>query len=349
MKNAEFQHKTVLGGNALVFWRTLQWLVWLVGLAIFLALVFFPQTGILLFWNILIPVAPALFVLATGIWRNICPLATVSMLPHHLKISRKKRAIQQQQGQFALIGTLLLFTIVPLRHLSLNFDASATALTIVFLSALAFVSGYLYDAKSGWCSGMCPVHPVERLYGQKVFFSPANAHCGKCHNCVSPCPDSTPDMHPQLANKRPGQQLAGMLITGGLPGFIIGWFHVPDYKQSIHLPEIMYALLLPWGGLAISLAVYCAACRWAADRYKIHIINLFAAASVSAYYWYRLPALVGYGLFPGEGMLVDLTNVLPIYGVQFFQISVTAFFFWWLMVRQQAPAVWAYRPPFLKH
>lgn len=331
-----------------MFWRCLQVLVWCIGAAIFLALFLHPETGILLFWNVLIPVAPALFVLVTGIWRNICPLATVSMLPHHLNISRKKRVTQAWQGNFALIGTILLFVIVPVRHLTLNFDACSTALVIVALSMLAFFSGYYFDAKSGWCSGMCPVHPVERLYGQQVLFSPANAHCGKCHNCVSPCPDATPDMHPQLANKRSNQRLAGWLITGGLPGFIIGWFHVPDFKQAIHWQDVALAFALPWGGIAVSLAVYIACCKWSKNQYKPYIIKLFAAASVSAYYWYRLPALVGYGLFPQEGMLIDLTAIVPVYIVQFVQLSVVAFFFWWLMMRRPAPAVWAFRPPFVK-
>ena len=66
--------------RSLTIWRLLQVLVWIVGLVIFLALIFYPSIGLLLFWNILIPVAPALLVVATGVWRNICPLSTTNLL-----------------------------------------------------------------------------------------------------------------------------------------------------------------------------------------------------------------------------------------------------------------------------
>ena len=35
--------------------------------------------------------------------------------------------------------------------------------------------------------------------------------------------------------------------------------------------------------------------------------KVFAAAAVCTYYWYRLPALAGFGPHPGTGLLVDLT------------------------------------------
>ena len=69
----------------------LQAVVWLIGLSIFASLIFIPSTGLLVFWNMLIPVAPALLVLGTGIWRNICPLATTTLLPRHWHVSRRKK------------------------------------------------------------------------------------------------------------------------------------------------------------------------------------------------------------------------------------------------------------------
>lgn len=56
--------------NALLFWKILQVVFWLVGVALLYFMVFQPPIGVLLFWNILIPVAPALLVLATGVWRT---------------------------------------------------------------------------------------------------------------------------------------------------------------------------------------------------------------------------------------------------------------------------------------
>jgi hypothetical protein len=76
------------------------------------------------------------------------------------------------------------------------------------------------------------------------------------------------------------------------------------------------------------------------------LTSLFAAASISCYYWYRIPSLVGYGLFPQDGRLVDLTQALPLWSILAVQVAAVAFFGWWLVLRNPAPSVWAFRPPF---
>lgn len=349
MKSSAFQSAHTLNGKSLQLWRFAQWVVWLLGFALVASLVFYPQIGIPAFWNVLIPLAPLLFVIATGIWRNICPLATVAMLPHHLKFSAKRRLDLKSQGNLALCGTILLFLIVPVRHLSFDVDGLSTAMIIVALSLVAFFTGYLFDSKSGWCSGICPVHPVERLYGQQVLFSPPNAHCGNCHNCVIPCPDSTPNMHPMSAGQRKSQRMAALLITGGLPGFIIGWFHVPDCRPGTPGVSCLYAFGIPWLGLGLSLVMFMVLKRSLAKKHEQLTISLFAAAAVSAYYWYRIPSLIGYGLFPGDGQLVNLTRVVPEYAVFILQLLAVSFFMWWLVWRMRKPAVWALRPPFVKN
>jgi hypothetical protein len=34
--------------------------------------------------------------------------------------------------------------------------------------------------KSGWCSSICPLLPVQRLYGQTPFMLVRNSHCAGC-------------------------------------------------------------------------------------------------------------------------------------------------------------------------
>ena len=85
-----------ISSRSVLIWRIAQAAVWLVGTAILVCLLFFPPIGVLLFWNILIPVAPALFVVATGVWRNVCPLATTFLLPRHLGLSKRKRVSVSQ-------------------------------------------------------------------------------------------------------------------------------------------------------------------------------------------------------------------------------------------------------------
>ena len=63
------------------------------------------------------------------------------------------------------------------------------------------------------------------------------------------------------------------------------------------------------------------------------------------YYWYRIPALAGFGVFPGDVMLVDLSGVLPPWFVPCSRLLTVALFAWWLF-RDAAPGrSWLLRPP----
>ena len=46
--------------------------------------------------------------------------------------------------------------------------------------------------KSGWCSTVCPLLPVQRIYGQTPFVTIANSHCQPCVGCVKNCYDFNP-------------------------------------------------------------------------------------------------------------------------------------------------------------
>lgn len=87
---ATFKSGAQLSEQSITIWRIIQFTSWLGGAFILYSLLFFPSLGILLFWNVLIPVAPFIFVVAVGIWRNICPLATTNLLPRHLGLSKRK-------------------------------------------------------------------------------------------------------------------------------------------------------------------------------------------------------------------------------------------------------------------
>ena len=50
-----------------------------------------PAAGIAIMWNIFIPAAPALVTVAPGLWRNICPMSTFSLLPKQFGLSRRKK------------------------------------------------------------------------------------------------------------------------------------------------------------------------------------------------------------------------------------------------------------------
>ncbi|MDH3650626.1 MAG: hypothetical protein OEQ53_13165, partial [Saprospiraceae bacterium] len=289
---------------------------------------------------------PALLVVATGLWRNVCPMASTALFPMHLQFSREKRLSIATQGRLHVVGVTLLLLLVPLRHVILDTNGLATAGVIIILAICAFILGANYKWKSAWCSGICPIHPVEKLYGSRSAFELPNAHCVSCHQCTIPCPDSTPSMHPLAHTGTPFHHMAGIVMIGAFPGFIWGWFHVPDYQGMEGWNHLDLAYGLPLIGAIISLILFIGLLRWGLVKNVERQFLFFATIAVSCYYWYRLPALLGFGLFPGDGMLVDLSNILPHWFPIASRLVTTSFFIWWLLIRNSDRRSWSIRPPF---
>ena len=348
MANAiiSFRSGNQLSHRSILIWRIVQVAVWLVGAVILFCLLFYPSLGILLFWNILIPVAPALFVVATGVWRNVCPLATTNLLPRHLGFSKGKKLSAAQLGKLNFAAVIALYAIVPLRHAVFNANGVATASLIISMAVIGISMGFVYEWKSAWCSGLCPIHPVEKLYGQNTLLSLPNAHCGECMKCVIPCPDSTPNIHPKSSTRTIWHRISGLLIVGGLPGFIWGWFHVPDEPQITTIYAFINVYKMPLMGFAVTLAIYGILSKIIQSRYERRLISFFAASGVSCYYWYRIPALFGFGNFGHDGLLVDLSNLLPTWSIPVMTVATASFFFYWLVIRNQNNKSWIIRPQY---
>lgn len=327
-------------------WRLLQIIVWCIGFVIFLSLFLFPSVGIDLFWNLLIPVAPLLFVLAVGVWRNVCPMAITTLLPRQFNWSQKRKLTTRQIGNFQLTGVILLYLLVMLRHTIFNLNGPATGLLIGVMILLGFLLNFIFDWKSAWCSGLCPIFPVEKMYGYHTVASPINAHCDLCVKCVKPCPDTTANFHPTVTKKWTAQNLSNFLIVGGLPGFIWGWFQVADRSLVPGWIEILEDLKFPLMGLLVSLTLY-GLLRWILKESKHPLMNkVYAAAAVSFYYWFRIPALVGYGRFGQDGQLIDLSALLPKWIVFSIVVVISLLLFYWLVVKKQSKKSWVTRPAF---
>lgn len=342
----QFKSGNQLSSRSVLIWRIVQAAAWSVGAVILFCLFFFPSLGLQLFWNILIPVAPALLVIATGVWRNICPLATTILLPKHLGFSKGKKLSSTQSGKLNLIGVIALYTIVPLRHAVFNHNGLATAVLIISMALTGIILGFIYESKSAWCSGLCPVHPVEKLYGQNTLISLPNAHCGECMKCVVPCPDSTPNITPNSSTKTSWHEISGLLIIGGLPGFIWGWFHIPDELHITKISAFFEVYKLPLIGFAATFIIYLMLSGMIQARYERKLIAFSAASAVSCYYWYRIPSLLGFGNFGNDGLLINLRNALPGWSIDATTIITTLFFFFWLVIRKQNKASWVIRPDY---
>ncbi len=276
-----FKSGDQLSPRSIFIWRTVQTIVWLVGIVILFNLIFYPAVGIHLFWNILIPVAPLLLVVAVGVWRNVCPLASIALFPRHMGFSKRGNITISQSGKLNFIGVIALLLIIPLRHAIFDTNGLATLLLILALGIIALVSGMLFEWKSVWCSGLCPVHPVEKLYGMNNKFSLPNAHCNKCYRCVSPCPDTTRGISPVSTEKTIYHKMAGFLMVGAFPGFVWGWFQVPDYFGITSVGQLIELYKLPLLGLLTTSGLY-----WMLKNVvetKI-LVSVFSASAVSCYY-----------------------------------------------------------------
>lgn len=332
--------------SALFYMKILQALFWIIGITILLFMLFLPSVGVTLFWNILIPVAPALLVLGTGLWRNVCPLGTTSLLPDRFGFSRSIKLSVQQRSILNLVGVILLMAVIPLRHVVFNTDGQATAVLIIITAAVAMGFGFLFERKTGWCSGLCPVHPVEKLYGSGVAFSLPNVHCSSCVRCTEPCADSTVNITPTTGATTTPAKIIEFLMVGAFPGYVWGWFQVPDFRGAVGWENILTVYSLPFVGAIVTCSAYALLKKGLGKRQEGLVVSLFAASAVSCYYWFRLPQLLGFSSLDSNGVLMNVSNFLPVWTPVLLNAVTTVFFFWWMVIRKKPMRSWSKRPQF---
>jgi hypothetical protein len=165
-------------------------------------------------------------------------------------------------------------------------------------------------------------------------------------NCVVPCPDSTPGISPAAGKKNTWQKLSGLLMVGGFPGFVWGWFHVPDHHSISTAGELFEMYLFPVSGTLVSMFIYLLLREVMPAKMKQPLVNIFAAAAVSCYYWYRIPALFGFGYFKTDGILVDLSHTISPLTLKLVIVGISLLFFWWIVLNSPKSRSWLIRPAF---
>ena len=327
-------------------WGIVQLIVWVLCLAMLTALFFWPTVGLHAFWDVLIPIAPALVALFPGVWRNICPAATMSRFARHRGISKRKKMSVEAHGWLILVSVVLLLAIIPLRHTYFDLNGPATGTFLVVATIVAIGFTFFFDGKSGWCASLCPVHQIEKLYGQKSVATVGNAHCVMCSKCVTGCPDSTAAPSPHLGGKTWPRSAAAFGLIGCFPGYVWGWFQVQDYATlSEGMANITHTFAIPIMGGAVTLALYALLVSSIPLQKRKTIDKYFAAAAISCYYWYRIPWLLGFSQFDGNGMIVDLSATIPQTVVDVLPYCTTAFWVWWIALKRNGLRSWMHRPP----
>src|SRR5687768_15074550 len=188
-----------------------------------------PREGLLVFWGLVVPALPLLFVLAPGLWRNLCPMAAVNQLPRVFGLSRAGRLPPWLERHGYGIGIVLFLGIAMSRPLLLEHSGAAVALLLGALLAAPFAGGLLFRGKSGFCGSVCPLRAPQGLYGRAPAVVVQNSHCRPCVGCTTNCPDLKPKaaLLDDLRGRDTLRSGYRRLFAAVLPGFTYGFFTSP--------------------------------------------------------------------------------------------------------------------------
>lgn len=281
-------------------WRVIRLAVFGLGVIEIVLLFALPEVGLDIFFGVAVPVLPALWVIAPGVWRNLCPLAAANQTPRLFGFTKGLTAPKWVAEYGFLVAIALFFSLASARKWLFNDSGPATGVLLIVALSAAFLGGRYLKGKSGWCSTMCPLLPVQRLYGQSALVSSPNSHCEPCLGCAKNCVDFNPHvafLADQYDDDRT-YQMRRRLFAAAFPGFVAGFYLVPD-PPGISIPAMYAQLVL---AMLLSVGVFFALdsiLRLRAGR----MTSLGAATAFCLYYWFtvevtltrfgfELPALV---------------------------------------------------------
>lgn len=258
----------------------------IIALALVVLLFVQPALGLKLFWGVLVPVLPVLFLVAPGLWRNICPLAAANQTPRLFRFTRALTLPTWLQEYSYVIGFSLFFIFASSRKWLFNQSGPATGILIVGLIAAAFLGGVFFKGKSGWCSSMCPLLPVQRIYNQTPFIMIGNSHCNTCVGCTKNCYDFNPGVANLADMYDDDRYYSGyrQFFIGAFPGFILAFFLTPSPPQ-ISIPALYLSFFTY---MAVSIGSF-AALRTFVKVTDTKLITLYGAAALNLFYWFIWP------------------------------------------------------------
>ncbi|MEM9773449.1 MAG: FAD-dependent oxidoreductase [Chloroflexota bacterium] len=261
-----------------------------------------PELGLFVVWRVIIPLVPLLFFIAPGVWRNICPLAAMNQTPRLFQFTQALVAPKWFQEYGYVIGIGLFFTLVSMRKVIFNYNGAALGVLLIVLLTAALVMGSMYKGKSGWCSSICPLLPVQRIYGQTPFVKVANSHCQPCVGCTKNCYDFNPhvaylaDMYDQQDKFAAYRKF----FVGMFPGFILAFYLLPNPGAPIDGRAEFFSGMVSIDGtisiwlmyvLFIVISLFSAGFFYLLDSFlktsPIKITTIFGAVALNIYYWFN--------------------------------------------------------------
>jgi len=242
--------------------------------------------GLDIFWRVLVPLLPLVWLVAPGLWRNLCPLAASNQTPRLLGFTRALTAPEWFRNYAPVAGIALFFAAVSSRPVLLDDSGPWTAALIVAALCLAFAGGVLLKGKSGWCSSICPLLPIQRIYGQTPYVTVPNSHCRPCVGCTRNCYDFNPRVAYLADLHDDDRHFTGhrLFFAGALPALVVAYFTTPAGLSTLDI----YARF----GLAIGAGAGSFFIAQSILRVPLHTLTaLYGAAALNLFYWWGSPVL----------------------------------------------------------
>ncbi len=302
-------------------WSVLRVISVGIGYGIIITAFIRPQVALFVFWRLIVPFLPILFFVAPGIWRNICPMAALNQTPRMFRFTRSLTPPDWLKNNAYLIGIVMFLVIVPTRKALFNTNGPALGVLLLFAFTSALAGGYLFKGKSGWCSSICPLLPVQRLYGQTPFVTVPNGYCKPCVGCAKNCYDFNPRVANVADHYDPDRRYGGYrrAFAGVFPGLILAFYLVPDPPRigvaAMYLQIAVYVLSSV--GLFLILDTLLKASSF-------RITTLFGAVALNYYYLFNIPNL--------SATLHQLTGItLPVWVLWLAHLTVFGLSFFWIV------------------
>ncbi|WP_405162746.1 FAD-dependent oxidoreductase [Nocardia sp. NBC_01499] len=242
-----------------------------------------PAGGLFLFFGVVVPLLPGLFLIAPGLWRNSCPLAATNQIPRVLNFTRGKNPPDWLYAKGYLVATASFFGIAGGRLAGLDRNGVAAGIVLLLVAVAAFTGGVLFKGKSGWCSSICPLFPLQRAYGQTPFVTVPNSHCEPCVGCAKNCFDLKPRAAYQsdLTDPKHAWSAPRKLFAAALPGFILGFFTLAGRSETsiVQRYSVLALFMIVAVGLFFALE--------AMTPLSIATISVgYAALALNIFYWF---------------------------------------------------------------
>lgn len=251
-------------------------------------------------WRGLIPLVPFVLLLNARIWRNVCPLGRLSEgRPGGDPVSERPRI-----G----VAIVLFGAILPVRAAWLADDLVATAVFLTALGAGAWVLGRRHRRRAGFCTTLCPMLPVELLYGQAPLVETGRGACDTCTLCTArACPQLSPTaaIAQHLGDERHGNRWTTTpfgAFAAAFPGVILAFFTVAPTTLPATAASLGFGALASW--VAVTSAIVIFRPGW--DR----AILTLGFGAIGLWAWFALPVVADAWGWPAGAGVLRLTGLV---------------------------------------